>query len=514
MLSTLIDSSVPAIDDFPVSDVTWVDMNVLFSEFRPSLTLVTGQCFNWYQLPDSKLPCWVGVVGQYPVAIVEKGSKSFYAHLVTKNDVYDDSNSDVIDLAIKEYFQLSVSTDTLYKHWSQQCPRMEIVCQSLVGVRVVRQDPFECLISFICSSNNNIKRITQMLTRLRAIFGAYLCTLQWDVSTEKWKVAKDSNPNDIHASDVILPISVEEERSVLDESASETPPPTHIRTEERADREKPLDKSSIHLYQFPEPESILGASELDLRALGMGYRARFLIGSAQLVLQHGGREWLEKLRLRSREDVQLELLQLPGVGRKVADCVALFSLDQVTAVPVDTHVWDIVVRDYDPSLASAKSLTPAVYEAVGDIFRRRFGPYAGWAHSVLFAAELPDFRPRLPEDTQQEMLVFAKERRQVKLLKKEEMKRKREEKESIRTPRDNTVVMRDGEPVKPESEREREKLMMSPAKASGASRGGGRAAQSPVTPSSTTEKNKRETEHEMESSIDVHRSIRRQQRRR
>ena len=55
---------------------------------------------------------------------------------------------------------------------------------------------------------------------------------------------------------------------------------------------------------------------------------------------------------------------MPGVGKKVADCVALFSLDQVEAIPVDTHVWDIALRDYDPSLSlkGAKSITPAVYE--------------------------------------------------------------------------------------------------------------------------------------------------------
>jgi 3-methyladenine DNA glycosylase/8-oxoguanine DNA glycosylase len=51
---------------------------------------------------------------------------------------------------------------------------------------------------------------------------------------------------------------------------------------------------------------------------------------------------------------QESLLRLRGVGRKVADCVALFSLDQAGAVPVDTHVWRIACRDYDASLKNAK----------------------------------------------------------------------------------------------------------------------------------------------------------------
>eukprot|EP01042_Synura_sphagnicola_P015920 gene15920-20164_t len=133
-----------------------------------------------------------------------------------------------------------------------------------------------------------------------------------------------------------------------------------------------------------------------------------------MVRDMGGEQWLHSLRLKSREEVQNELLKLPGVGRKVADCVALFSLDKCDAIPVDTHVWDIACRDYDRSLASAKSLTPTVYNAVGDLFRARFGAKAGWAHSLLFAAELPEFRSTLPEDIQNKMKRYNEDRRSAK----------------------------------------------------------------------------------------------------
>ena len=58
------------------------------------------------------------------------------------------------------------------------------------------------------------------------------------------------------------------------------------------------------------------------------------------------------------------------MGRKVADCVALFSLDRHDVVPVDTHMWDVAVR-ISPGLRAAKSLTPTVYDSVGDVFRDR-----------------------------------------------------------------------------------------------------------------------------------------------
>ena len=90
-----------------------------------------------------------------------------------------------------------------------------------------------------------------------------------------------------------------------------------------------------------------------------------------------------------------ELLQLQGVGPKVADCVCLMGLGWGEAVPVDTHVWQIAQRDYKFGKGKHKSLTKATYDAVGDHFRQLWGKEAGWAHSVLFAADLKTFSERL-----------------------------------------------------------------------------------------------------------------------
>jgi len=152
------------------------------------------------------------------------------------------------------------------------------------------------------------------------------------------------------------------------------------------------------------------SSEEELRALGLGYRARYVRDTAALVVGKGP-GWLESLRSLPRAEAQAALLELPGVGRKVADCVALFSLDQTEAIPVDVHVWNIACRDYDPALSASKSLTPAIYDRVGDLFRTRYGPHAGWAHSALFAAELPAFSRRLPAERQEEMAEFRAQER-------------------------------------------------------------------------------------------------------
>lgn len=90
------------------------------------------------------------------------------------------------------------------------------------------------------------------------------------------------------------------------------------------------------------------------------------------------------------------LLELQGVGPKVADCVSLMGLGWGEAVPVDTHVWQIAQRDYKFGKGGKhKSLTKATYDAVGDHFRSLWGKEAGWAHSVLFTADLRAFSERL-----------------------------------------------------------------------------------------------------------------------
>lgn len=102
-----------------------------------------------------------------------------------------------------------------------------------------------------------------------------------------------------------------------------------------------------------------------------------------------------ELRKKSYEEVHRELTGLPGVGAKVADCVCLMSLDKPEAIPVDVHIWKIALTSYLPHLRKTKNMTDKAYREVGDFFRGRFGPYAGWAHSILFAADLRQFKQKI-----------------------------------------------------------------------------------------------------------------------
>ena len=165
------------------------------------------------------------------------------------------------------------------------------------------------------------------------------------------------------------------------------------------------DRSTSSIFQFPTLATLASATEEELRGMGFGYRAKYMIETRDLLAESGGDDYLRKLRTTSDpQTVQDELIKFSGIGRKVADCIALFSLDQDDAIPVDIHVQHIASRDYDSTvLGEAKSITPTIYRRVGDLFRDRFDNYPGWAHSLLFVAELPSFRDILPVDVVREM---------------------------------------------------------------------------------------------------------------
>ena len=97
-------------------------------------------------------------------------------------------------------------------------------------------------------------------------------------------------------------------------------------------------------YALPAPEALAGASEADLRALGLGYRAPYLRGAAALVA--AGQPDLSALAALPYKKAREALMALPGVGGKVADCICLFGLHQLDAFPVDTHIRQMLAAHY------------------------------------------------------------------------------------------------------------------------------------------------------------------------
>jgi N-glycosylase/DNA lyase len=341
------------------------DLRVEPAEFRPSAVLTTGQCFHWKSLANDQpqpgtsnhdqvgggpavvsawgthnATDWIGTLrvplsGETIVVRLREAKSTVLFQTISAPPSVN------VQRFLERYFQLHVSVRDLYVEWSTQCDRLQRIATCIPGLRLIDQDPWECLVSFLCSSNNNIPRITKILQSIRQEYGDQCCTYQGEP-----------------------------------------------------------------IYTFPSlAELHKRATEADLRQkCGMGYRAKYLMGTMSILISLGGESYLQDLRNIDDPDVvQERLMVFPGIGRKVADCIALFSLQSVNAIPVDVHVWKIARRDYGAAEMTTKTLTPTAYAAVAQLFRARFPRHSGWAHSLLFIAELPSFRPVLPPDMIDEM---------------------------------------------------------------------------------------------------------------
>ncbi|NXH11803.1 OGG1 lyase, partial [Bucco capensis] len=294
-------------------------------ELRLDLVLSSGQTFRWW---ESSPGAWTGVLGEHVWTLRQDQERLWYT-------VYGEEEEDgrpaeaakldgaETDQILRDYFQLDVGLQALYHAWGAADPLFHRVANDFPGVRVLRQDPVECLLSFICTSNNHISRITAMIERLCQAFGRRLCCL-------------DTRP----------------------------------------------------FHAFPSLLALTGTdAEERLRALGFGYRAKFVSGTARAITEGLGAKGLYQLRAMPYTEARRVLCTLPGVGTKVADCVCLMALDKAEAVPVDTHVWRIAQQRYGAVLGG-RSLTPRAHQEIGDFFRGLWGSHAGWTQAVLFCADL------------------------------------------------------------------------------------------------------------------------------
>ncbi|KAJ6262518.1 hypothetical protein Dda_3328 [Drechslerella dactyloides] len=280
---------------------------------------------------------------------------------------------------IRDYFNLTVDLASLYEKWSAADPNFKKKAGEFRGVRMLRQDPWECLVSFICSSNNNISRISQMV---RPPSSPRVSTHLWHILTV------DERQVDKLCATFGTPLG-----SITHTPIATTSSPLSSTAASTLNSPSPI---TVPYHSFPSIASLTPPTvESTLRTLGFGYRAKYIHATATL-LHSLPPNHLSTLRCeKSYREAHDALLEFSGVGPKVADCVCLMSLDKMGAVPVDTHVWQIATRDYKFRGGKVRSLTKGVYDAVGEHFRTLWGDEAGWAHSVLFTADLRAFSDRL-----------------------------------------------------------------------------------------------------------------------
>lgn len=143
-------------------------------------TLVNGQCFNWYTLQEHD---YAGVLDNYLIRLKQNTSTfeieyRYHTHL-------EDSKVDhklEVERILRDYLQLDyITLIPLYKKWNKDA-YFSNIGPYLPGVRILKQDPWECTMSFLVSQNNNIKRITGLMAKFRSTFGTLIGSLDsvWD----------------------------------------------------------------------------------------------------------------------------------------------------------------------------------------------------------------------------------------------------------------------------------------------------------------------------------------------
>ncbi len=265
-------------------------------DYDLAATLNSGQAFRWRRTASG----WEGVIDGRWVGLEQDG-ESIHARAAAP----------VIDWSwLTHYLQLDCRLDKVLATFPKDAP-MQAALGTCRGLRLLRQDVWECLASFILSSTKQIVQIQQIVGRLCERYGQ----------------------------PVLVPAGV------------------------------------AKAFAFPGARTLSTVSETELRKLGMGFRAPYLAGTARLVAL--GEVKLAELGCRRLEAARAELMRLPGVGRKIADCVLLFGVGHDAAFPVDVWVLKALREQYFAG-------RPVPLREAVRFAEAHFGPCAGYAQQYLF----------------------------------------------------------------------------------------------------------------------------------
>ncbi len=270
--------------------------SVTFSanDFNLKHIFLCGQCFRWDENTDGS---FTGIAHGRVVKIKasDKYITLFNANLQEFNEIWSN------------YFDISRNYTSL-KCKIAKDDTMRAAVKYGSGIRILRQDTWETIISFIISASNNIPRIKGIISRLCELYGN--------------KIEAFGNT----------------------------------------------------YYSFPTPEALKGITEDDLAPIRSGFRAKYIVDAVNAFFD--GRLCIENFSDMSTPKIKKCLLDIKGIGNKVADCILLFGCGRFDVFPVDTWIKKAM-----------QSLYPEECKRYGDIRRTGemyFGESCGLAQQYLF----------------------------------------------------------------------------------------------------------------------------------
>ncbi|ENK1244994.1 DNA-3-methyladenine glycosylase 2 family protein [Clostridium botulinum] len=262
-----------------------------------------GQCFRWYKEKENS---YIGVA-YGKVIEVEKVNNDVILYNATEEDFKN---------IWAEYFDLYRDYGEIKNILSKD----DILAKSVEfghGIRLLKQEPFEIIVSFIISANNRIPMIKRAIKNI----------------SEKWGNSVEY-------------------------------------------------KGNIY-YSFPTVNQLKDATEEELKACGVGFRAKYIKDTVNKIYKNSikndsyEKEYDMSWIKMQPDDLCHKMLQnYNGIGAKVADCAMLFSMGKYSAFPVDVWVKRAMQYFY---LAPDVSL-----KKIRDFGREKFGELSGFAQQYLF----------------------------------------------------------------------------------------------------------------------------------
>ena len=292
--------------------------------FDLETSLMMGQAFRWHQLdagfyPDGadERPWFSGVLGDNLIHIRRTDDGVEYR----AGGPNGATEADLSDL-LSRYFRLDDDIEAIHADLCERDPQMAKLVEAHRGMRLLRQDPWECLVSYICSKSNRISSISQCVEEIATM------------SRQTVRLGGDER---------------------------------HI---------------------FPTPQLVTaagveGLDDLDLKGRFHNGFPSAIYAAAERIC-NGDLDLDELMRL-PYSGVKRELLDCKGIGHKIAECVALMSLDKLDAFPVDTWILRaLTTGNYAGCPIPRKHLNDSAHKRIISWAQSYFGPYAGYAGQYLF----------------------------------------------------------------------------------------------------------------------------------
>ncbi len=268
-----------------------------YDSFVVSQTLECGQCFNFNKLGEEDY-------------IVSAHKKALHIYQRGNDIVFENTSKHEFENIWMNYFDLNRDYDKIKKLLSEKDETLKAAVEYAPGIRIINQEFFPCLISFIISQNNRIPMIKKVVYNISEKYGSYICTINGE-----------------------------------------------------------------NYYSFPEAEKLLEKTHEDFKECKAGFRGKYIVDAVNKFVNGGlsSRNFDEL----TTEQLRKELMDINGVGPKVADCVMLFSLKRSDAFPTD--VWVKRVMSY---FYFDQQDTPI--KKIHEFANEKFGEYSGFAQQYLF----------------------------------------------------------------------------------------------------------------------------------